>query len=125
MNARELAKSAYKTATVPVRNERVSEHEVIAGVTHRLKRAAENGALGFPDLAAAVHDNRKLWTTLAAAVSSPENDLPEDLRARLFYLAEVSIRHGTEVMAGRAAPDLLVEINSAVMTGLRYRSPSP
>ena len=65
------------------------------------------------------HDNRRLWTILAADVSLPENPLPAPLRARLFYLAEFTQAHSRKVLLGQARADILVDINTAIMKGLR------
>jgi flagellar protein FlaF len=72
----------------------------------------------MPALAAAVHDNRRLWTILAADVADPANPLPAALRARLVYLAEFTRVHSGKVLREGASPDPLIEINIAVMRGL-------
>jgi flagellar protein FlaF len=41
------------------------------------------------------------------------------LRARIFYLAEFTRAHTRKVLRRTAGPDALVEINLAVMRGLR------
>lgn len=123
MNALRQAQTAYRSETQPIRTHRGIEYEAFARVTHRLKSAAPGGRTAMRDLAAAVHDNRLLWATLAADVAGEGNALPPELRARILYLAEFTRLHSSKVLAG-AAPDSLIEINSAVMRGLRDRSPA-
>lgn len=114
-----MAKTAYATSKAPIRTPRGTEYEAFARVTHRLKTAAERGDAGFADLAQALHLNRRLWTILAADVAEPSNTLPRDLRARIFYLAEFTARHTRKVLHGEDRVDALIDINTAIMRGLR------
>ncbi len=49
----------------------------------------------------------------------PGISLPAALRARLFYLYEFTARHSRAVLDGKASVEVLVDINTAVMRGLR------
>ncbi|WP_146592337.1 flagellar biosynthesis regulator FlaF [Puniceibacterium confluentis] len=121
MNAHSLAQRAYSATVSSTRSERSTEYELIAQVTHRLKSAAQKEQRGFPQLAAALHDNGRLWTTLAVDVSSSENELPQELRARIFYLAEFIRHHTRRVLKGEAKVGPILEINVAVLRGLSGR----
>lgn len=113
-----MARSAYSQAAVPVRTARGTEYEVFARVTRRL-RQAQAGDGGFAALVRALHENRSFWTALAADVAVETNGLPRLLRAQIFYLAEFTIAHSRRVLAGEASVDVLIDINTAVMRGLR------
>lgn len=113
-----MARSAYSGTAIPVRTGRDTEYEVFARVTRRL-REVQSGEGGFAALVRALHENRSLWTALAADVAVESNALPKPLRARIFYLAQFTAEHSRRVMAGRATVDVLIEINTAVMRGLR------
>lgn len=115
-----MARSAYSGAATPTRTVRGTEYEVFARVTSRL-RQAQTGAGGFAALVRALHDNRSLWTTLASDVAIETNGLPKPLRAQIFYLSQFTTRHTRQVLAGEAAVDVLIDINTAVMRGLRGR----
>ncbi|MCB1369159.1 MAG: flagellar biosynthesis regulator FlaF [Rhodobacteraceae bacterium] len=117
MNATLLAQTAYSANRPTIRTDRGTEYELIARITRDLK-AAKTGRSAFPALARAVHDNRVLWSTLAADVAGSGNALPQDLRARLFYLAEFTALHSRKVLAGEADCTALIEINTAIMRGL-------
>lgn len=119
MNAQLLAKTAYATNTAPIRTPRSAEYEAFARITHRMKSATEGGARTFPELAAALHANRQLWIALAADVAEEGNALPAKLRARVFYLAEFTALHSGKVLRGDDNAEILIEINAAVMRGLR------
>ena len=118
MNAHLQARSAYSGAAAPTRTGRGTEYEAFALATRRLTQAGD-GAGGFASLVRALHDNRSLWTALAADVALASNGLPKDLRARMFYLAEFTAHHSRRVLAGEAPVDALIDINTAVMRGLR------
>lgn len=122
MNALQMAKTAYATNKAPIRTQRGTEYEAFARVTHHLKVAAELGVSGFARLAEALHANRQLWTRLAADVAEGANGLPPELRARIFYLAEFSAQHSRKVLRGDDSIDILIEINTAVMRGLRSKA---
>ena len=122
MNALNLAQKAYATAETPIRTPRSIEYEAFARITHRLNAAAGKGRQAFAQLAEAIHANRQLWTMLATDVADTGNGLPQDLRARIFYLAEFTNHHSHLVLSGEADPAPLIEINTAIMRGLRNRA---
>lgn len=119
MNALNLAQRAYNTAQTPIRTTRGTEYAVFAQVTHHLKAAAEKGRPAFAQLAQAIHENRQLWALLAADVSDSDNGLPQQLRAQIFYLAEFTNQHSSKVLNGKDKADVLIEINTSIMRGLR------
>lgn len=119
MNASTLAKKAYANPEQPTRTPRGTEYELFARITHRLKMAAKDNAGNFAALAQAIFENRRLWTALASDVAMPGNGLPDALRARLFYLNEFTQVHSRKVLAGEASAEVLVDINTAIMRGLR------
>ncbi|WP_126978923.1 flagellar biosynthesis regulator FlaF [Frigidibacter oleivorans] len=119
MNAIHLAQSAYGSPASPLRTPRSVEYDLFARITQRLRSAHQQGRPGFSALARALHDNRRLWTTLAADLARPDNGLPATLRARLLYLAQFTLSHSSKVLAGEASAEVLVDVNTAVMGGLR------
>lgn len=117
MNATTLAQRAYAPTAAPTRSARSIEYDVIARITYRLKAAIELREL--PPLLEALHENRKLWRTLAIDVADKENLLPDDLRARIFYLAEFTNHHTGEVIRKKASAVPLLEVNTAILRGLK------
>jgi flagellar protein FlaF len=117
-----MAKTAYATNKAPIRTPRGTEYEAFARITHQLKSASDLGASGFGRLAQALHANRRLWTMLAADVADGENGLPPELRARVFYLSEFTAQHSRKVLRGSEHADVLIEINTAIMRGLRQNA---
>ena len=117
MNATLLAQSAYASPAAPMKTGRGAEYEAFSKVTNRLRAAHKTR--NFNESVKALHDNRQLWTLLAVDVADPGNGLPEELRARIFYLAEFTLVHTSRVLAGTASPEALIEINRTIMSGLK------
>lgn len=109
----------YARREMPTRSPRSVEYDLIAQVTQRLSAAWLRRDVDFPALVAALADNEKLWVALAADVSLPTNGLPAALRARLFYLYEFTVHHSKAVLEKGASAEVLTEINTAVLRGLR------
>lgn len=110
---------SYARPEAPTRSLRSVEYDLIAQITQRLRSAWANRAADFPALVRAVTDNTQLWATLASDVALPGNTLPAQLRARLFYLYEFTAHHSRAVLDDKASVEVLVDINMAVMRGLR------
>jgi flagellar biosynthesis activator protein FlaF len=115
----------YAHPDAPTRSLRSVEYDLLAQVTRRLRSAWANRAEDFPGLVRAVTENQQLWSTLAADVALPANTLPAALRARLFYLFEFTVHHSRSVLDGKASVEVLADINTAVMRGLRGDGGAP
>jgi flagellar protein FlaF len=112
-------RSAYAPQDAPLRTPRALEYDLFARVTAALDRAWRRRDTDFPALVTALHDNTRLWSVLAEDVANPDNPLPQGLRAQLFYLYEFTAQHARRVADGAATTEVLVDINTAVMRGLR------
>ena len=119
MNALSKAHRAYSEASAPTRTARGTEYEVIARVTTRMRSAYDKGPAEFSALAEALYDNRKLWSIFATDLADAGNRLPGELKARLLYLAEFTHHHTSKVLAREASVEPLLEVNMAVLRGLR------
>lgn len=124
MTAQLLAQAAYTGRAAPTRTERSIEYDAFARVT-RLLKSAQIPETPFGTLAQALHDNRALWIALAADVADPENQLPPTLRAQIYYLAEFTLAQSSKVLAGQPGVQALVDVNMAVMRGLRPKEDRP
>lgn len=118
MTSSYLAQSAYNPVRSAVKTERGTEHAAFERVTAQLSWA-ERPQASMAERATALHDNRQLWTLMAANVADAENALPQSLRAQIFYLAEFTLQHSRKVLAHGDSVAPLIEINTAVMRGLR------
>ncbi len=119
MNAQTLAKMAYSAPGQPTQTPRSTEYELFSRITRRLRAASAKFPVDFPALVEALHDNRKLWNALAVDVADASNGLPKELRAQIFYLAEFTNHHTRKVLSDKASADVLIEINTTIMRGLK------
>ncbi|MCG3269116.1 flagellar biosynthesis regulator FlaF [Yoonia sp. I 8.24] len=121
MNVIDQARQAYAPTQISIRTNRSVEAQLVSQVTARLRVAGSHQADNFSGLVSAVHDNRRMWTTLAVDVSGNENALPSKLRAQIFYLAEFTEHHSRRVLRREADVSALIDINTAVLRGLNGR----
>lgn len=119
MNALIHPTTGYARTDATLRPMRSIEYEALARATRSLSATWSCRQGDFPAFVAALDQNLQLWSTLAADVASSENSLPAALRAKLFYLYEFSGHHTRNLLAGRGTVEVLVDINTAVMRGLR------
>lgn len=119
MNAANLAKTAYLRPEAGLANPRAMEYELLARATAALAADSAKGNENFPALAEALDRNLRLWSRLAADVAGEGNGLPSKLRAQLFYLYEFTAKHSRAVLNGQGSVGPLIDINTAVMRGLR------
>jgi len=118
VNIIDLAHQAYAPKTSVLRSERSAEHQLFSEITTQLRNTANHLPASFPKFAEAVHANRAVWTHLAAQVADGDNALSDDLRSRIFYLAEFTAFHSRKVLKGEADINPLIDINTAMMRGL-------
>ncbi len=116
MNAIAQAQAAYAGSQAPTKTARSAEYEVIARISHRMKKAIQND--DFRSLAESIYENNKLWTALAVDVAHPDNLLPDELKARIIYLADFTRQHSHKVMMKTESAVPLLEINAAILKGL-------
>jgi len=119
VNALIQSKTGYARPDASLRPMRSIEYEAFARATQKLSSTWKTRKEAFPALVAALSENELLWSTLAADVASPGNGLPSALRAKLFYLYEFTTQHSRQVRNGAASVEALIDINTAIMRGLR------
>lgn len=112
-----MAQRAYSKTFESVATPRSVEFQVMARITHRMKKAIQTR--DRLALISAMHDNRILWNTLAADVAMPQNALPDELRARILYLAEFTAHHTRKVLRQEDTAVPLLEVNAAILGGLQ------
>ncbi len=118
MSALAQNRNGYMDATRSTGTPRDVEYQLFSRVTGKLNRGLAHSAT-FSDLAAALNENLSLWRALALDVMEPTNELPAPLRARLFYLYEFTRTHTQRVLKREADAQALVDVNIAIMRGLK------
>lgn len=122
MNAFAQAQRAYAPPQAPTKSARSAEYDVIARISYRMKRAIQQD--DFVALVEALQENNDLWMALAIDVADPENPLPDELRAKIIYLAEFSRQHSHKVMQKLDTAIPLLEINASILKGLKQEGGS-
>jgi flagellar protein FlaF len=119
MTVAQMAYVANSRSGATGRNPRATEYDAFARVTQELTRRKDGEARGFASLATALAENQRLWSVLAEDVALPSNGLPPRLREGIFYLYQFTRQHSRKVLDGSGSVDVLVDINTAMMKGLR------
>lgn len=119
MTTQALLRATYARHDATLRDARSSEYDLLAKTTAALVAAWPHRKTDFPSLATAIDQNLRLWSALGSDVADPGNGLPAELRARLFYLYEFTAHQSRIILDGAGTVDALVDINTAVMRGLR------
>ncbi|MBN2760991.1 MAG: flagellar biosynthesis regulator FlaF [Rhodobacteraceae bacterium] len=125
MNAQAQALAAYRTPTNAQKTPRSIEYDLFAQTTARMRAALAGGRTKFPDLVSAMNDNRRLWSELAYDLALPGNKLPEQLRAQLLGLAQFTLNQTDAVLKNTANADVLIDLNIAIMRGLKGQGEAP
>ncbi|MFL4469467.1 flagellar biosynthesis regulator FlaF [Tateyamaria armeniaca] len=123
MSATSQALRGYATNAASTRSDRRAEYEIIARVTQELRDRAVKQKSDFPAFVEALHNNQRLWTALVVDVADIKNPLPKELKARIVYLAEFTANHSRQVLKKKASVMPLLEINMAVLRGLKKEGP--
>ncbi|WP_147111900.1 flagellar biosynthesis regulator FlaF [Tateyamaria sp. syn59] len=113
------ALKGYAEHATSTKSGRRSEYEVVAKVTKQLRDSAVEAKTNFAAFANALHMNQRLWTALVVDVADEANPLPDELKARIMYLADFTRHHTKRVLRENASVLPLLEINMAVLRGLK------
>lgn len=119
MNVLSKSTPLYSVSDIALKPLRTIEYDLFASVSRKLTAAWPQRRSNFADLVKAVDENRTLWRTLAVDVAAPGNTLPTSLRAQLFYLYEFVDQHSEKILSESASVEVLVDVNMAIMRGLR------
>ena len=116
---------AYQRASAQAENPREVEYRAFALVTSGLMRAREEGRANLPSFAAALDKNRRLWSILAQDCSSPENQLPMPVRAKIISISMWVSRHTSAVIQAGEDIEALIDVNRSIMQGLAPAASGP
>ncbi|MEP6342140.1 MAG: flagellar biosynthesis regulator FlaF [Maricaulaceae bacterium] len=122
MTAASFAQQAYKNSQRELASEKSIELQVFYQITSRMRAADISETGGMSKLAEALTDNMKLWNILFSDLSLASNKMPDELKAQIMSLAKFTQSQTFEILAGRAKHDVLIDINQAMMNGMRAGS---
>jgi flagellar protein FlaF len=109
----------YAQSARLLRTTRGIEYDAFARITRQLSDALTAPASSIGKLAEAIHQNRLLWSALASDLVHPDNALPAALKGQLLSLSEFVRLHSSKVLNKQDSGEVLIDINTAIMKGLR------
>lgn len=112
-----MSLNAYRRAQEIGASPRATEYRLMSQITAEMISARDAGLKGA-ELMPALHRNRRAWSTFSSVCAAPDNQLPEDLCARIISLAIWVDRHTSDVVRGRESIDDLISVNRAIIEGL-------
>jgi flagellar biosynthesis activator protein FlaF len=110
----ESYRHVQKTAELP----RDTEYRLFAQVTAALLSAQAEKLQGAA-LVDALDWNRRVWSALSTDCGQPGNGLPLAVRAQIISLGLWVSRYSSDVARGTASMDALIDVNRAIMDGLK------
>lgn len=113
-----MSLQAYQQASARAESPRSLEYRLFGQVTRALMDAKAADRRDFATRIDALDWNRRLWSTLATDCSSPDNALPEAVRAQIISLSLWVSRHTGIAMRDPEEIEALIEINKIMMQGL-------
>ena len=117
-NNSQVAHNAYGAIQKETLTPRSVEYRVFLQITSRLEAAQQANNPKSVDYIAALGDNQLLWNALGADVASVGNELPQQLKAQIFYLSEFMTHHSNLIRKGEADLQAIIDINKMMMEGL-------
>ncbi|NNU15375.1 flagellar biosynthesis regulator FlaF [Parvularcula sp. ZS-1/3] len=115
----------YQTVQRETVSERGLEAALLERVTARLKAHRDEEALSHGPLLEALHANRSLWMTLAIDLASPDNRQTKEVKASMISIAGFIERNTHAAAKSMDVLDSFVDINEAILSGLRQEAPVP
>lgn len=118
MNALAAAEG-YRSALTRFETHREAEARLLSRLNRNLQQSMTNMPNNISAFMHALYENDRFWAHIAMDLSEDSNQLPEQLRASLISISGFVIRHSANVRKGAASAEPLIDINLAIIRGLR------
>lgn len=115
-----MSLEAYRRVQKVAESPREAEYRLFAQVTSALLKAEAEKHSGVI-LVDTLDWNRRIWSALSTDCATLGNGMPAALRGQIISLALWVSRYSSEVAAGKAGLDALIDVNRAIMDGLAAR----
>ncbi len=115
------AQNAYTVSSRDIADPDYIEFQVFSQITERMEAAKNSTDPLKKELHGALFDNAQLWSSVAIDVATPENGLPESLKAQIIYLSEFMRVQRIKVLKGEEKIDGMIDINRMIIAGLAER----
>ena len=117
-----MSLQAYQQVSARAESPRELEYRLFGQVTRALIEAAAADPLDLKTRMDALDWNRRLWSTLATDCASPDNALPEPVRAQIISLSLWVNKHTSAVIRRKEEFEPLIDLNRIMMQGLAPQS---
>jgi len=117
------AADAYRTVAKEIASPRDLEANLLLKAAAQLQAISDSWERDKSGLFEALTYNRKLWTVFLDSVTSPDHQLPVEIRENVASLGVFIMKHTFSVMANprREALASLININRNLAAGLRAK----
>lgn len=109
---------AYQRARTMTESPRATEARLMRQITGELIAARDAGTSGL-SLTPVLFRNREVWNAFTDACGARGNQLPDALRASIISIGLWVDRYTSDVAAGRAEIEPLIDVNRSVIEGLQ------
>ena len=115
------AAAAYGRIAQATQSPRDLEASLLLKAASKIQAIRDDWDNRSKDLDEALTYNRKLWTILVSSVTSPENPLPQEIKANIANLAMFIFNHTISVSFEPKPQrlNILISINRDIAAGLR------
>jgi flagellar protein FlaF len=115
------AADAYRSVAKKIASPRDLEADLLLKAAARLQAVSDSWERDKSGLNEALTYNRKLWTFFLDSITSPENQLPAEIRQNIASLGVFIMNQTMSVMSNprREALASLININRELAAGLR------
>ena len=117
------AADAYRSVAKEIASPRDLEASLLLKAAARLQAVADSWERDQSDFSEALTYNRKLWTIFLDAITSPDNQLPTEIRQNIANLGVFIMNQTLSAMSNprRDALRSLININRELAAGLRAK----
>ena len=117
------AAKTYDAIAKKTGNPRELEADLLLSAAAKLQTIRDGWNNKQPELGAALHYNRKLWSIFVTSATSPENPLPASIRQNVANIGLFVFKQTLTVLADPKPENLgsLININRQIAAGLLGR----
>lgn len=113
-----MSLQAYQKAAARAESPKEAEYRLFGQVTRALIEASQKPGDDVAGRVDALDWNRRMWSALATDCASPDNRLPESLRASIISISIWVGRHTSAVIRQEEEIEPLIDINRIIMQGV-------
>ncbi len=114
------AADAYRSVAKEIASPRELEASLLLRSAARLQAVSDSWERDTSGLQEALFFNRKIWTVFLGAITSPDNQLPREIRQNIANLGVFIMKQTMSVMSDPRRESLapLININREIAAGL-------